>query len=61
MHTFDQSFPNSRGGAIPPQWRGVENLLGGFNLHGGGNLARSDFDHSNLFQDLKQDFVNIEH
>ena len=35
-------------------------LLGGFNLYDGGNL-RSDFDHSNLFQGLKQHSVNIEH
>ena len=35
-------------------------LLGGFDLHDGGNL-RSDFDHSNLFQGQKQHSVNIEH
>ena len=40
--------------------RGWQMLLGGFNLYDGGNL-RSDFDHSNLFQGLKQHSVNIEH
>ena len=32
----------------------------GFNLYGRGNLRRSNFDHSNLFQGQKQHSVNIE-
>ena len=31
-----------------------------FNLYGGGNLKRSNFDHSNLVQGQKQHPVNIE-
>ena len=49
------------GGQCPLSGGEWKILLGGFNLHGGGNLVRSYFDHSNLFQDLKQDFVSIEH
>ena len=33
----------------------------GFNLYGGGNLRRSNFDHLILFQGQKQHSVNIEH
>ena len=36
-----------------------EIFLGDF-LSGGENLAKSDFDHWNLFQSYKQHFVNIE-
>ena len=38
-----------------------ETWLGEIFLLGGGNLTRSDFDHSNLFQSQKQHSVNIEH
>ena len=46
---------------IPLIGGGWEILLGGFNLYDGGILRRSDFDHSNLFQGLKQHSINIEH
>ena len=59
LHDSDQSFP-SRGGEIPPQWRGKGTFAGEFNLYDVGNL-RSDFDHLNLFQGQKQHSVNIEH
>ena len=43
-----------RGGReIPPpseKWRGVRSFAGGIFLSGGGNLRRSDFDHSDHFQ-----------
>ena len=39
---------------------GMGNFDGGDFLSGGGNL-RSDFDHSILFQNKKQNSVNIEH
>ena len=45
-------------------WRGIpcwENFLGEDFLFVGRNLRRSDFDHSNLFQSLKQHSVNTEH
>ena len=47
-----QGFPKNgkeRGGSSP-QWGKVRNFAGGIFLLGGGNLQRSDFDHSNLFQ-----------
>ena len=39
--------------------KGMGNFSGFF-LSGGGNLARSGFDHWNLFRSYKQHFVNIE-
>ena len=39
-----------RGGENPPVGEDEKFLLGGTFLSGGGNLRRSDFDHSNLFQ-----------
>ena len=36
------------------------NFAWGMFLLGGGNLTMSDFDHSNLFQSLKQHFVDTE-
>ena len=46
---------------IPPvSGRGWEILLGGFNLHDGGNLRRSGFGDLNLFHGQKQHSVNIE-
>ena len=48
---------------IPPHLRGMGSFSGeGFNLYGGENLKRSDFDHSNLFQGQKLEYwtLNIE-
>ena len=42
-------------------WREIGNFAGEINLYSGGNLRRSDSDHSNLFQGQKQNAVNIEH
>ena len=47
-------------GEYPHQWEGWEVLLEGIFLSAGGHL-RSDFDHSNLFQNWKQHSVNTEH
>ena len=48
-------------GEFPPSEGGCNILLGKIILSGSGNLTRSDFDHSKLFQSQKQIFVNIEH
>ena len=48
-------------GRIPASEEGCNILLGKIMLSGSGNLTRSDFDHSKLFQSQKQNFVNIEH
>ena len=40
---------------------GIRNFAGEIFLPGEGNLRRSDFDNSNLFQSLKQLSVNTEH
>ena len=63
LHASGQGFPNRGGGrGIPLSGGGWEILLGGFNSYDDGNLRRSDFDHSNLFQGQKQHHsVNIEH
>ena len=69
MHVSEQGFPNSRGaggdGAVNSTsvegWREIGNFAGEINLYSGGNLRRSDSDHSNLFQGQKQNAVNIEH
>ena len=39
----------------------MENFAGGTFLLGGGNLRRSAFNHSNLFENKKQHSVNTEH
>ena len=52
-----QGFPNRCVGN-PPSGGGWTILLGGFNLHDGGNL-RSDVDHSNLSKGRKHYSVNI--
>ena len=49
------------GGEFPPLG-GSEIFSGGREgLSGGGNLRKSDFDHSNISQSQKQLSVNIEH
>ena len=50
--TSGQGFPNSAKGwgKIPPSEGELEILLGEIFLPGDGNLRRSDFDNSNLFQ-----------
>ena len=51
-----QGFPNSGKGQGDDKFCGSgEGLLGGGNL-----TTRNNFDHSNLFQSLKQHSVNIE-
>ena len=49
-----------RGREIPPVGENGK-FCWGFFLFGGGNLRRSDFDHLNLFQSLKQHSVHIDH
>ena len=64
MPAFHQSFPNKGPppvfGIPPVSGVGWEILMGGFNLHDGGNLRRSDFGDLNLFHGQKQHSVNIE-
>ena len=50
-----------KGRVIPPVWGGEWEILRGFFLLGGGNLTRSDFNHLNFFQSLKQHSVHIDH
>ena len=47
LHGFSYSVKVK--GDFPPV-RGIRNSAGRIFLSGGGNLTRSDFDHSNLFQ-----------
>ena len=63
---FTKYYSEMRGGI--PQWERancpfgkMENLAGRTMLLGSWNPRRSAFDHSNLFQSLKQHSVNIEH
>ena len=50
-----------RGGKNSPSGGESEILLGRIFLPGKGNLRRSDFDDSNLFQNKKQLSVNTDH
>ena len=63
---FTKYYSGMRGGI--PQWERancpfgkMENFAGRTMLLGSWNPRRSAFDHSNLFQSLKQHSVNIEH
>ena len=52
MHAPDQVFPNRGCGElhISGGMEGDGKFCCGINLYGGGNLRRSDFDHSNFFR-----------
>ena len=57
---FQTRVPHPLFGIPPVSGVGWEILMGGFNLHDGGNLRRSDFGDLNLFHGQKQHSVNIE-
>ena len=54
---LDQGFPNSaKEWADSLLWGEMRNFARGGDLSGGGNLRKSDFDHSNFFPKLKTTF-----
>ena len=60
MHASDQSFPKRWWDEfhVSGEMEGDGKFCYGINLYGGGNLRRSDSDHSNFFQGQKQHVVN---
>ena len=61
MHASDQGFPKRWWGEfhVSGEMEGDGKFCYGINLYDGGNLRRSDSDHSNFFQGQKQHVVNI--